>query len=103
MVQDQSISDLTHYRRRMKFTQGYVTRLLEWKNLKGLWQLESGNAIPTLITAFKLSIIYRVPTDFLFAELYEKLKREIRAKEMALAPVGAQQELPLTFASNHDS
>lgn len=103
MVQDQSSSDLVHYRKRMKFTQEYVTRLLQWKNIKGLWQLESGKTIPTLITALKLSIIYRVPTDFLFADLYAKLKTEIRARELALASVRQQQELPLTFSNSHDS
>ena len=103
MIQDESTSDLTHYRKRMKFTQSHVMRLLGWKNKKGLWRIESGNVTPTLRTALTLSIIYRVPTDFLFRNLYHKLQTHIRAKETALAPVRQQQELPLTYASQYDS
>jgi len=96
MVHDDRTNDLVQYRKRMKFTQPEVARLLGWKNIKGLGQLESGRAIPTLITAFKLSIIYRVPTEFLYASLYERLRKQVRAKELALVPAN-QQTLPLTF------
>ncbi|MFL6388870.1 MAG: helix-turn-helix domain-containing protein [Terriglobales bacterium] len=102
MVQDDHISDLVHYRKRMKFTQLQVMSILGWKNKKGLFQIESGSVTPTLATAFKLAIIYRVPVEFLFSGLHRKLTAEIRAREQRLNPVG-QSALPLAFSSVHDS
>jgi transcriptional regulator with XRE-family HTH domain len=96
MVPYERTNELAHYRKRMKFTQPEVARLLGWKNIKGLSQMESGRTLPTLVTALKLSIIYRVPTEFLYKVLYERLREQIRAKELALVPVG-QQSLPLTY------
>ena len=86
----------------MRFTQLQVLNILGWKNKKGLCQIESGNVIPTLTTAFKLAIIYRVPVEFLFATIHKALRHQIRNKEQALAPVG-QQALPLTVSTIHDS
>jgi DNA-binding XRE family transcriptional regulator len=97
MVQEERTNNLVQYRKRLKLTQPEVARLLGWKNIKGLCELESGRALPTLITAFKLSIIYRVPTEFLYRELYERLRDQIRTKELAVSPVG-QQTLPLRYA-----
>lgn len=96
------VNDLVRYRKRMRFTQIEVTRLLGWKNTKGLTKIESGGVIPTLTTAFKLSIIYRVPIEFLFSSVYESLRNHIRAKEMSLIPAG-QRVLPLNFSAVHDS
>lgn len=102
MVQDDHVSDLARYRKRMKFTQLQVMSILGWKNKKGLFQIESGSVTPTLVTAFKLAIIYRVPVEFLFLALHQKLAAEIRAREQMLSPVG-QRSLPLAFSTVHDS
>jgi len=102
MVQDDPRNDLLHYRKRMRFTQMQVMSILGWKNRKGLCQIESGVVVPTLATAFKLAIIYRVPVEFLFRAMYESLRDQIRRKEQALIPVG-QQALPLTASSAYDS
>lgn len=97
MDEKTTFNPLLHYRKRMKLTQFQVTRLLGWKNTKGLCRIESGQVRPTLLTAFKLSIIYRIPIEFLYAELYQELRKEIRAKESNLS----QQPLPLTYADAH--
>jgi transcriptional regulator with XRE-family HTH domain len=102
MVQDERPNALAHYRKRMGFTQFQVARLLGWKNVKGLCQLESGRSLPTLVTAFNLSIIYRVPVEFLFNGRYTELREQMRTRETALAPLN-QQPLPLAFANSHDS
>lgn len=94
MSQKDHISDPVHYRKRMKLTQFQVARLLGWKNTKGLCQIESGQVMPTLMTAFKLSIIYRVPVEFMFSAIYKELREHIRAKEILLVPAG-QRPLPL--------
>lgn len=91
------ISELVHYRKRMKLTQFQVARLLGWKSTKGLCQIESGKGLPTLMTAFKLGIIYRVPIEFMFSSIYQELREHIRAKEASLVSIG-QHPLPLTFS-----
>lgn len=102
MVQDDPVSNLVRYRKRMRFTQSHVMSILGWKNKKGLFQIESGNVTPTLATAFKLAIIYRVPVEFLFLPLHRKLLTEVRSREQTLNPVG-QTALPLAFSTVHDS
>ena len=102
MVQDDHKNDLVYYRKRMRFTQLKVMSILGWKNKKGLCQIESGNVVPTLTTAFKLAIIYRVPVEFLFSSLHRQLLDQVRAKEQALAPVG-QPTLPFAYSNIHDS
>jgi DNA-binding XRE family transcriptional regulator len=98
MVQENQNSDLAHYRKRMRFTQSHVLSILGWKNKKGLFQIESGNVTPTLHTALKLAIIYRVPVEFLFKSLYDRLHIQVRHKESTLPPV-EQPILPLVFSS----
>jgi DNA-binding XRE family transcriptional regulator len=102
MVQDDQTNHLVHYRKRMRFTQLQVMSILGWKNKKGLCRIESGSVTPTLTTALKLAIIYRVPVEFLFASLYRNLLTQIRMKEQAMTPVG-QRTLPLAFSTVHDS
>jgi transcriptional regulator with XRE-family HTH domain len=99
MVQDDAQNNLVRYRKRMRFTQLQVLGVLGWKNKKGLCLIESGNVIPTLTTAFKLAIVYRVPVEFLFQNLYEDLRNQVRAREASLMALG-QQSLPLAFQSN---
>jgi DNA-binding XRE family transcriptional regulator len=102
MVQNERTSGLVHYRKRMGLTQFQVARLLGWKNTKGLCQIESGSALPTLRTALKLGIIYRAPIEFVFGDLYQGLRDHIRAKEAASAPLG-QRALPLTYSNAQHS
>lgn len=101
MVQDERPNALAHYRKRIRLTQFQVARLLGWKNVKGLCQLEAGRCTPTLMTAFNLGIIYRVPVEFLFKNRYVEQRKQMRSREASL-PAG-QQQLPLTFANSHDS
>lgn len=98
MDEKNRINTLIHYRKRMKLTQFQVARLLGWKNIKGLGRIESGQARASLLTAFKLGIIYRIPLEFLYADLYQDLRQEIRTKEARLLALG-QQPLPLDFAN----
>lgn len=97
MVSGEESNHLVYYRKRLRLTQFQVARLLGWKNTKGLSRIESGQVIPTLVTAFRLSSIYRVPVEFLFKDRYEVLRSEIRAREQRIASF-AQQTLPISFA-----
>jgi len=59
-----------------------------------LSRIEQGRRLPTLKTALKLAIIYRVPVDFLYAALYQEYREVIRRRE-AVMSFPRQQVLPL--------
>lgn len=82
-------NNVTFYRRRMGFQQRQVARLLGHRDGSVLSLYESGQTIPRLIDAFKLSIILRVPVEFLFPAIYDALRSEIRAKEESGGNSGA--------------
>lgn len=79
---------LAAFRRKRGFTQRRVMHLLGHQHHGSLSGYESGSQFPELATALKLEIILRTPVAFLFPEIYEKLRYEIRAREDALAGYG---------------
>jgi transcriptional regulator with XRE-family HTH domain len=72
---------VTIYRRRMGFSQRRVARLLGFRDSSMLSRYEHGQSLPSLGIAFRLSIVLRVPVEFLFPKLYEDLRTRIRAEE----------------------
>ena len=74
-------NNLVHYRRRMRLTQEQVAQLLGHRSRNALSSLESGVSLPKLRTALQLGIIYRVPVDFLYHDLYIAFREEIRERE----------------------
>ena len=56
------------------------------KRTNALSRYEHGFKLPNLMNALKLEIVYRTPVAFLFRELYEQLRKEIREKEEKLKP-----------------
>ena len=66
----QNINTLDIYRRRMRFSTRHVARLLGDKDISRLSKYERGQRLPDLRNAFRLSIILRVPVEFLFPSLY---------------------------------
>jgi transcriptional regulator with XRE-family HTH domain len=85
---------LAFYRRRMGFSQSRVARLLGYKTHSRLSLWEHGGAFPKLATALQLEIILRVPVAFLFPQLYDQFKHEIRTEEERLAGYGQQSLFP---------
>ena len=49
---------------------------------------EQGRALPRLGVALRLEIVYRVPVAFLFPNMYDELKQQIRQQEESLAGIG---------------
>jgi transcriptional regulator with XRE-family HTH domain len=74
----------------MGYSQRKAAQLLGHKSHAALSLYEHGRVLPTLVTALRLEIILRTPVAFLFPELYEALKQEIRADEERLAGFGQQ-------------
>ncbi len=78
---ERRVNNLVLYRERMGLTQRHVAGLLGETNTTLISKLEQGTRLPSLLVILKLAIIYRAPVDFLFAQLYEELRSEIREKE----------------------
>ena len=76
----------------MGFTQKHVSLLLGHRDPSMVSHYEHGRALPPLVVALSLEIIYRVPVAFLFPSMYEGLKRRIRDHEAALS---APRQRPL--------
>ena len=72
---------LVFYRRRMGFHQNSVARLLGHKDATLLCLYERGRILPPLAAALGLGIILRVPVEFLFPELYDEMRTNIRQQE----------------------
>jgi transcriptional regulator with XRE-family HTH domain len=81
-------NDLVLYRRRMGFSQKQVARLLGHRNTSMVSHYEHGRALPPIVVALGLEIIYRVPVAFLFPGMYDELRRKIRHDEESLAGAG---------------
>jgi DNA-binding XRE family transcriptional regulator len=94
-------NDLVRYRERMGFTPNQVAAILGHRKTALVSKLEQGRQTPTLLTALKLAILYRIPVDFLYQKLYRKLREEIRLKEITLFASG-QQKATLKKEANVD-
>jgi transcriptional regulator with XRE-family HTH domain len=77
----------------MRFTTSHVARLLRHQDSSTLSDYERGERLPSLVNAFRLAIIFRVPVEFLFPALYDGLREDIRAEEERLA----QPQQPTLF------
>lgn len=75
---------LWKFRKRMGFTQHEVAAILGYHTSTDISHYEHGRKLPSLVTALKLEIVYRVPVAFLFPEVYHALKQQLRAREERL-------------------
>jgi len=69
----------------MGYSQKRMAELLGHTRHGMLSSLECGESQPKLETALKLEIITRTPVAFLFPNLYDHLKRQIREMEESAA------------------
>jgi transcriptional regulator with XRE-family HTH domain len=86
----QKQNDLVLYRRRMGFSQKQVARLLGHRDASMVSHYEHSRALPPLMVALSLEIIYRTPVAFLFPAMYDELKRQVRHEEEILRDAGQQ-------------
>lgn len=85
MNEKQSQNSLFIFRMRMHFSQKHVARLLGFPDTSMVSRYERGLSLPPLDMALSLGIILRVPVEFLFPNLYDNLRNDIRSKEESLA------------------
>jgi len=64
-------------RRRMNLSQKHVARMIGHRGNSNLSRYESGEMLPRLETAIKLSILYQKPLAKLFPELHNRLVAQI--------------------------
>lgn len=69
----------------MRFTASHVAHLLGHQDATTLSNYERGHRMPSLVNAFRLGIILRVPVEFLYPALYDGLREQIRDQEDHLA------------------
>jgi len=69
----------------MRFTAAHVARLLNHQDASTLSDYERGERLPSLVNALRLGIILRVPVEFLYPALYNRLRNQLRAEEERLA------------------
>jgi len=76
-------NNLWTYRKKMGLSQKRAACFAGLKS-SDLSRYENGVKLPNLPNAIKLEIVYRTPVAFLFGELYEELRKEIRKREETL-------------------
>jgi DNA-binding XRE family transcriptional regulator len=74
-------NEIKSRRELLGFGSSDVARLLGHSRSWLLSDFEKGRRLPTLSEAFKLSAVLREPVEFLFPQLYEKLRIHIRHQE----------------------
>jgi transcriptional regulator with XRE-family HTH domain len=84
MVKRETVNSLWAFRKKTGLSQKRVAFFLGQNNSSQLSHYERGHKIPGLVNALKLEVIYRTPVAFLFYDLYQSLKKEIRDKEEKL-------------------
>jgi DNA-binding XRE family transcriptional regulator len=80
-----SSNKLAVFRHRMGLTQEAVAHLLGQPRTAMVSSYENGRTLPPLLVALRLSIIFRVPVEFLFGDLYDDMRQNIRAEEDRIA------------------
>lgn len=75
---------LKRYRKSRGLSQKDVAQILGLKNSSMISRWEKGLALPSMLNAFKLALLYRIWTDNLYMDLLDALKGEIQMREDVL-------------------
>ena len=62
--------------------------LIIGKSVAQLNRYETGERLPTLITALKLQILYRSQLAGIYSRVYQRLVKDIRSREEAVRSLG---------------
>lgn len=87
-------NSVLRYRERMGYSREQVAQLVGCQRTQTIRRIETGTAVPGVLTALRLAAALRVPVEFLFDETFHNLRDEVRATEERM-PKGRQGVLPL--------
>lgn len=73
-------NDLWIARKRLGLEQKHIACLLHHKTTAQVSRYEKGTQVPSLRGLIQLEIVYRTPLKFLYPELYEQVRLEIRSR-----------------------
>lgn len=71
-------------RKRLGYEQKQIAGLLGYKTIQQISRYETGLRIPSLKTALKFSIIYKLPIRVLFHAYYRECREELTARAKTL-------------------
>jgi len=86
-TQGQFPNNLRMIRKRLGLRQVDVADRLGRTSADCISHWEKGLALPSVVNLFKLAIIYGVPLDHLYPDLYDMLSREMEQRRMR-GPIG---------------
>jgi len=70
----------------MGYSQKEVAKILGHRDQSQICNWEKGVKRPNLDNILKLSALYRVPVEYLFFNLFQSLREELRAREEKIFP-----------------
>jgi len=77
-------------RKKAGMGQKSVARLLGYRSVSPVSEYETGRLLPSLRSAFKLSVLYNMPLTELYAPLHKEVEAELEARK------GRSASLPRT-------
>jgi transcriptional regulator with XRE-family HTH domain len=86
MTNDRINNDLMIVRRNRGLNRKQVAALLGYRSTSTVARHEQGKYRPSLDVLLQLEILYRTPIAYLYPQLYQRLRSEVRNREGALLP-----------------
>lgn len=77
---------LKRYREARGLSQTAVAKLLGFKDKTWISHWERGDALPNLVSAMRLSLLYQAPIEHLFPGLFDSIWREHLKRGMEAGP-----------------
>lgn len=72
---------LRKYRKVRGLKQAEAARILGLRNSGMISRWEQGKTLPTLLSLFKLSVLYRTMTEGLYGHLYRRIRTDLLKRE----------------------
>jgi DNA-binding XRE family transcriptional regulator len=70
-------NQIRRYRKKRYLRQRDVTKILGIKDTTDLYRWETGQKMPSLINALKLSVALQCPVELLFFDHYDQVRKEL--------------------------
>jgi transcriptional regulator with XRE-family HTH domain len=78
MIQTNNIpNNLRSHRKQAGLSQLDVAKVLGLVSSDRISHWENGSAVPHIVNLFKLSVLYKVPPEILYKELFQSVEHEV--------------------------